>query len=531
MADLGKDFDDEDDVGAAFDAEPEGGEGGRGGSDAQPRKPHVEPERHEMGSPLDAVKNWANVATLGAGPQLEGAMAAVTQDAKNLIAGEPFHPKVTPAEAYREVRDMGAKEHEKSADTWWGRMATLPGMLSTPVPIKALPKGASTAAKAEHGMHVGALTGGLHGAINSDVDFTNKDNDWSKYAELLKDTGWGTGGGALLGGAGGATLGRLEKPLRSTAETQALRAAGLQSGIKNSVQKDLGVVGMDEARKVGRRFLDEGLIPPIGSSESVAARAKNLEQQAGNSIGATLAKAETSGKFDAKANADAVRKMLADESAVADLLSGEKARLLADALEAQGRRTPGSFVGQNKAKSDAWKSANFAADAPMAPVLYRKGVGAARDDIERQVSNVLGPEDGAALRSANEQWGVAADAQKLANNRATRDAAKKGFGLPEILAMTTGAGAAGGHAVGHGAEGALGGLAVALGAKGFDKYGHSSAARLADFLANRTARNTGGGVGGSAGSTAASALAKYLDALGDDEQPPNWGEFVKGSKQ
>lgn len=475
------------------------------------------------GTPWDAVKNAANVAALGAGPQIEGGMAA-------LAAGLQAHESPAARDdamlaAYRGVRDMGTKEHDAAARTHWGQTGAGVGMLASPVPFKPA-AGASIPRRIAQGAIVGGGTGLLHGAATSKADLTTLDRGAFKEAltNAIVQGITGSGGGAITGGVVGAS----RSPLKNTAEEQALRAAGLRGGIQNQIQKKLGLSNIEEARALGRQFLDEGLIPLVGSAEKVAKNAENLQGMAGNTIGAELAAAQASGKpFSNSRMAAAARDPLqiapGKSTAVADLASG-KARDFADALDAQGQATPGNWVEANRAKSDAWASANFADDAPIAAQLYRKSVGSARDNIEQQLREAMGPEAAASLNKANKRYGIAADALKLADNAGTRDVAKKGFGLPEIMAITTGAGAAGGHAAGgHSVEGALGGLALALGAKGFDKYGHSSAARFADFLRKRAEANTGGSVGGQLGALggdkARDALAPYLELLKRPEEP------------
>lgn len=470
----------------------------------------------------DALKSAADTAALGAGPQIAGAMGAIAN------AATAPGPGTSDLDAYRSVRDDTAKDLESSGKTLFGKIGSGAGMMLTPIPVKSLGPGATVGAKAAQGAKVGAGVGGVSALANSKADLTRPTPEGLKKA--LVDALVGTAGGAAGGGLVGGALGAATPTLRSTAEEQALRAAGLQSGIKNSLKTDLGLQNMTEARQLGRRFLDEKLIPVIGSSEAVGARAEKLGQMAGNDVGATMNKADvatmhtpqqpqaqgqtSAGRpsnvtppqpgFKFKEGADAARDMLSKESAVADIRSGQQSHELADAFEAQGERTPGSFVGANRAKSDAWKSANFAADAKMSPVLYRKTVGAIRDDIERQVADALGPDEAASLRSSNEKYGVAADALKLAENESQRRSSRKGFTVDDLATIASG-GTAGGFA-GHPGLGVGTGLAASLGLKAADKYGHSTASRFADFLAKRTANNSGGVVG-------ADVLEPYLELL------------------
>lgn len=494
-----------------------------------------------QGEPLDAVKTWAAEAPLGAGPVIAGAMGAMANAATQFQNDRP----TSDLNAYRSVRDDSKREFDSSRNTIWGQAALPLAAISTPLPVKPIPKGAQSTflgrpisratAKAVQGGKVGFGAGFTNAMATAPEDLTTMDSDaWNKALRRAFARGSiGAGGGTVMGGLMGAA----EPKLRSLAEEQALRAAGLQAGIKNSLKTDLGLNDMDEARALGRRFLDEGLIPPVGSSEAVAKRAERLGDRSGNVISSTMNKADvmtmsapkpppggtSAGRpsnvqqpkpgFDYDAMANASNSVLDDASAPADLLSGGKARDLAEAFRAQAQRTPGSFVGANKAKSDAWKSARFDQDAPMSAQMYRKAVGAARDDIERQVANALGPEDAAALRSANEKFGVAADAQKLAANESQRRAARKGFTMGDVLALTTG-GTAGGF-TGHPGLGVGGGLAASLGLKAADKYGHATASRFSDWLAKRAAANSGGVTG----SAAANALAPYLDLLEEEQKP------------
>lgn len=313
---------------------------------------------------------------------------------------------------------------------------------------------------------------------------------------------------AAKGGAG------LESKMRSGAEGQALKAAGLRGGITNQVQKKLGLPNEAEARALGRNFLDEGLIPFGGTKEEVARRAEALTGQAGNAQQSVLGRADVASMRTPMASAGqtvagrpsaavpgfkydefarAAGKTIDDASAVAEDLSGDKARGLVKALQRQGEKTPGSFVGANKAKSDAWKSARFDQDAPMSAQLYRNAVGAARDNLEQQVARVLGPDEANALAEANRRFGVGADALKLADNAGTRDMGNRVMGLGLDTMMTSGGAALGQSLLGPigAVPGGAAGLAVskALGARG-----NAAAARTLDALSapvGRTAKVAG----------------------------------------
>lgn len=473
------------------------------------------------GTAWDAAKTFANNAALGAGPQIAGVMGAIAHSATN-----PMQVGTTDVDAYRDVRDETARDLRASENTTTGKIAGPIGTLATPVPIKALGRGAGAEAHALQGLKVGGGVGVL-GALTSDPhDFTKADvGDWAPILKRAVASGLvGAGGGGVTGGI----LGKAEPKLTATAEEQALKAAGLRGGITNQVQKKLGLSDMTEARALGRQFLDEDLIPFAGSKEAVQKRAEKLQGQAGNSIGGVLNQAEMSGtKFDFDALADAARAPILDPNATTavERRQSGKAMDLADDLAAQGADTPGSFIGANRAKSKAWDAARFDDDAPAAAKLYRKAVGAARGDIERQVSDALGPEAAADLAAANQKYGVAADALKLSKNADTRDGSNRSLGL--IDAIIGSGGAATGAALFGPGGAAVGGLGGALLSNLAAKRGNAAAARFSDFLAERAAQNSGGVVG----AEGAGALAEYLGLLDKPpERVPPWEEFVKEKK-
>jgi hypothetical protein len=518
----------EDDFDKLPSAEGEPGQAGHDiyadGPNAHVPKGRIKP----LGTAWDAAKSWADTAALGAGPQISGAMGAMAHSLT-----DPAQLHGTDLDAYRSVRDDTKRDLEQAEDTHAGETGSILGAFSTPIPVKALPRGAALAERALQSGKVGGGLGLIHGLATSKADLTNPSYD--DIGRAIRDSLMGGAEGFIGGATGGAVLGAAQPKLEGLAETQALRAAGLRGGISNQLRQQLGVENMSEARQLGRQFLDEGLIPAVGSAESVGKRAQALEGQAGGSVGSIMNEADVStmrapqpqpimgqtsaGRpsnmpqpkpgFDFDAMSKASHGALNDSTMVAEG-QASKARALADAFAAQEQRTPGSFVGANKAKSDAWRSANFSADAPMAAVLYRKAVGAGRDDIARQVAQAIGPGRAADLAAANKKYGIAADALKLAENATTRDAAKKGIGMHEALALLGGATAGGGaHGLSGGVSGAGAGLAASLGMKALDKYGHSTAARGADWLAKQAGSNTGAGMG----SASAEALAEYLKLL------------------
>ena len=260
------------------------------------------------------------------------------------------------------------------------------------------------------------------------------------------------------------------------AENQALKAAGLRGGIGSQQAK----MGLDdvEAQALGRRFLDEDLIPFGGSKTAVAERAERLRRQAGADIGAQLTVGDVGGRLDYDEFGNAALRPFNEADAVMQGAGGKSLDLV-DQLHAQGVMTPGSFSGANRAKSSAWGSARFDEDAPNAAKLYRKTTGAAARNIEDQLRRV-DPGAADALAVGNEKYGVAADALTLAKDAARREQANNTLGMTELLAGIGGAslGGAGGSPLAGGTAGLttalLGGLAK--------RRGNAAAAVLLDKL-------------------------------------------------
>src|SRR5262245_31071065 len=123
------------------------GEPGRPGPDIyakgskalQPTEPTT-----PMGTWGDAAKTFANKAALGAGPQIAGAMGALAN-----AATQGFQDKTTShLDAYRSVRDDTAKQLKASENTLAGQAVAPLATIATPIPVKALPKGAPGLARA-----------------------------------------------------------------------------------------------------------------------------------------------------------------------------------------------------------------------------------------------------------------------------------------------------------------------------------------------------------------------------------------------
>lgn len=502
----------------------EGGAEGGGGSDSAP--PKSIPHQSKFGGPADFLKSFADTAALGAGPQIEGVMAAIAQDGSNLLNGEPLHPKTTPAEAYEAVRDMGEREHAESAKTAVGNIAQLPGMLATPIPVKALPRSAALGQKALRGGVVGGGVGAVQGAINSSADLTSKDDVFKQYAQMLLDAGAGGVGGFAAGTVTGGTLGLLEKPLRSTARKLPMDMLGVGEPARRSMQRQgiyddagdelLNLIrplrsGMRKAsltedavtelqkRGIG---LDDAIeavdqAAPTGVTDTGAMAAATRGRASPFAVGSVQDK-QVAARMNKEAN-----NMLTNHG---DLLPEVPAPLsLAEAEAFKQRFGPAvakqlRHAGEPAAKTDALaetyralKNANEEAARAVDPALAGDFIGA-KKSYQRLAAPLEGANvERAGMRSSDFDWGDA-----LTNPAPP---------APGWLAKLTNSVPVAGPLI-------TGGLNLAGRA-----YGRGTAAKLAEFLANGAEANTGGGVGGIAGQSAESALlGPYLDLLEPENQ-------------
>lgn len=505
-----------------------GSEGGAlGGAEGVP-KPLEQPKK-KFGSLLNFLQTMGNEALLGAGPQIEGGMAAVAQDAKNLFAGEPFNPKVTPLEAYKTQRDISKDEYAEAADTVTGNAGKLPGMMLTPVPVKALPRGAGILAKAKQGAKVGAGVGALSGAVSSDVDLT-KDNPLEDYAKLLLDTGAGAGGGAVGGGVLGGAFGLAEKPLRSTARRLPMDMLGVSEPARRSMQKQ-GIYD-----KAGDALLE--LVRPLRSGMRKGSLTEDALAELGKrgeNVGATEAAidaAAPSGAVTTGSQVDAIARRAEpfkggslQDKQVARRMEGEAKNLL-DTLGSTdpeiGARIPlaeaeafkqrfGPAVGKQlrhagepAAKTDALaevyralKEANEAGAKEVSPQLADDFVKAKKD-----YQTLAAPLEGAnversGMRSSDFDWGDA-----LSQPETPLIEKLAAAGVPKWMA---------------------GAVLTPMNLAG-RAYGRGATANLAEFLANRAANNTGGNFGGRGGArggqSAVDALEPWARFLLKDEEKP-----------
>ena len=408
------------------------------------------------------------------------------------------------------------------------------------------------------------------GGVGALSDYLGSDSEDPRRLEQAAQVG---GYGAGVQGAAEVAsplLGKYGKALRQAAGTRAVQAAGTRAGITDALRK-MGVTP-DDVPDLGNRMLDEGLIPsglnPLRNPvEETAKRAQALQSKSGANVGRILddadafaaqrvedtaaafeaaqkpgfpgalargrweqAKRLPSARFDYDRAAQAVEEPLSSASA-AGLAASGRLRQLGEQVRAQGQLTPGSFRGANKLKSDAYRSVDWKAEAPLAAELHRKGTSGLRRTLEEQVGEGLGQNAAGELISANRSFGTAADAEALGINAISRDLQKQPFPLQRAAILAAG-GAGAGSLVGGPGTAAGAGLATFL-ASGANNVllarGPNIAAHL-DRAGSVAAPLLGGVVNQTpaAAGAAGNLLENYLRPKDDEEREEEGAAWFAG---
>lgn len=341
--------------------------------------------------------------------------------------------------------------------------AALAGALTTPIPLKGgvgVKIGGATLKPWAGRALVGAGLGAATGAGTSEAD---------TVGGVVGDAG----GGALIGGIAAPLVGKatdklggqFAKWLEERSRINALKAVGLEGGISNKAKR-LGYENLTDLMSLGAKVRDEGdIIKPFRTPADAAKRLEGALQESANAKGAAVEEldkmaADLGEGFNfnklAQRADDAVRPELGW-----DPLSRENAKA---ALEMAGKASAsrGGFgmaeqVRRSMGKSIPWNAPAFGKALPEEVANMRQVYGMTADEIAQQARDVEAryllkqgkiptAEDlGASnqVSAMNKRISTLIDAQALANEQATRDAARGSFGLKDIIA---GAALGGGHA-------------------------------------------------------------------------------------
>ena len=343
---------------------------------------------------------------------------------------------------YRRGRDevRAADEAAAAESPWLHGIGSVAGSLALPV-AKAgqlLGKGfalSMNGARAATGLGQGALMG----LGNSKADLAGGDIGGAAFDTAV---GGGLGAGTSLGlGALGSAGGRA---LRKLAENNALRALGLRAGIGNKL-RSMGIETGDEGRQVlARGALDNGLIPFASTPESVGRNVSELLPFVGEAKGQVIKDAQAIAtaagrRADFTAAADAAQSAVFDGADEIAIAKGGQARNLIDLIRRQGQTATAdnSLVILDELKQSAQNNIRPLA-TKLAAQQQNQVAGTLREQVEKQVEAIAGPEYSDALKGLNRKYSLMKQIQELTSDESTRTIGRQG-----ALGMAVGAAAGG----------------------------------------------------------------------------------------
>lgn len=351
-----------------------------------------------------------------------------------------------------------------------------------------------------------AMAGGAAGNLQAK-------HDDPKARALATLTG-GAGGALFQGAAEGmpALAGRFSGSLRdASGEMAANVAAGGRAQIGDKF-KSLGYEPEDAA-KFGNDLLDKGLIPsglnPLEHpTAGVLSRSRAMKSGAGADIGDAMNSADATGQAfrPAPAAASSRAAMLSQTPIERD--NSTKAGHFVDQLmevDPSGKNfSVNDFNTANKMKSEAWDNANFKDSAPMEAKQYRRAVGGMRNSIENQVRSAAGDEVADKLRTGNENFGLASDAEALSKDATSRAMQRQKFGVAGTVLGLLGANTGGAH----GAEAGVGAALAAYLLKSRGPAVAANAGRIGSDMMSAASKMSQSPV---AAGEASDAISRYLE--------------------
>lgn len=324
----------------------------------------------------------------------------------------------------------------------------------------------------------GVLEGGVAGLGESDAD---------SLAGLARDTAAGAVVGGVLGKAGDVVgqglsrgAGTAREWLGDVASERALKASG---ALQSKLPKQPGAKA--RALEMGHLMLDEpGLIRVGSTGSAIGERAVEAMGEYGEAIGDILRQADSKGvQFDPEPFLKHVEKTVLDEADLDPALATQAATIsgLIDgyrrtAAILQSRGLPWTFARANEMKGNLQKAIfNQQGDVVKNQQLAAEMQGKFVDEIDSQLTPLLGKDAGLLFEDARKRYGAMKTAAGLGSYEANRALGNNMLGLPEQLAANTAAALGGGPIVTAAAGAASKGIrrradsAVAIGAKGLSE--------------------------------------------------------------
>lgn len=381
--------------------------------------------------------------------QLEGSFQSVAKDLYDTRKPVPLDPDEAMQQGYRTGRDTNRRELVQAQTShpasYFG--SSIAGAIAAPGPkLKGLKGIERFEAAAKAGVGMGAA-----GALgSSNADLTQLDAKPEEKGKLAGDVLMGGLAGGVITPTAVTVGDKLGPVLRRLSQDNALKALGLRAGITNTLV-NRGYESIDDGRQLGQAALDMELIRPFRTAADVAENAGFAKEVRGARIEQALADADASGvPFDtSRASWQATERVMGPKGLSTEAMS--KARPAAGIVERilkQGD-VDTTFSGANRLKSDIYDGINYGgAEPPLSTRMQRQAGRGLRESIEEQIGEAAGPDVADELRAANKDYGYLRDITALANDEATRQAARAPWYSPGTLAASSMAGAGGTMAAG-----------------------------------------------------------------------------------
>lgn len=495
--------------------EPPPGEPGGAGFNPYaggPRARQPQTPMQSEGALADMAVSWANEAPLGFGPQIQGAMGALAH-----ATTQPFDPKASDLDAYRGTRDEALAQLSAAEKTRMGGIGEAVAPFTTPLPVKALPPGATTGARMAQGAKTGAAAGGMTALAHSKVDLTQPD------IEGLERAGIETALGTLVGGGAGAAAGGLSRvpaKVGEGADELAKRAAMSSLGMSKADRGQLARSGKGPA--AADMLLDETLgWTRGGTAEKTAAKINETGQAIGD-IRKGIDAAAGGQTIDPQRIGDALRAEAArvgrstpEAAAVADDLL--RRAQMADA------HNGGALIPLDEAErvfksplNEAARKSKVAVGEPPAAAQARElahdATAKYNEEQAERIAQLLAPDLAGKYGDAKQRYAVAKELARILQKSEPEAFAKGGalepLDIPDVSIDASG-----------GTDGITGGVRTAIGKalSGVTLPAMAKGFKAAGGLLQKTP--TGGAMAGREGERMSrSKLAEYFNAMKEADE-------------
>lgn len=487
-----------------------------------PEKYRVKDSSRDQSIPAEAaLEGFGEGATMGylnniqaaTEPLVFGAMNLPTR-AANLFKDEKDKTPLVESDNYTVARDAYNKRQEtlqKENPASFG-VGQIAGTMASSIPVAKAAQGATWAARAGQAAKAGAAYGAIQNTSETQGEAGNLD-----LGERLINTGAGAafgaassiGADALSAGAKSTikSLGNIKQAagerLKDSAESLAFKSTGASlKDFRNAYSKN-------EINEIGRYLLDKGIVKLGDSVDDIAKKTLEYKQLAGKALDKVYSDADATLKTmisqkgfdpirDKKRILEAAKNELGDtvgSQAALEKISkyiDDVAVSHVDDVLAKNGNTLGQYEVMSPRRSNEIKGAmdeqiNYARNPMAKEPATEKAFSGARTELNKIVGESMDELGGSAaaqqLKAANKQYGLAAKTNQISQDRVNRESANNMFSLTDKIAGS----GAGLYTLATGDWES--GLALLAAKKGFEKYGVTGLAKLADSASKKLLAN------------------------------------------